>query len=92
MHLAHAPLAHLSAFRHAWRLHDIMNARHLERVWETLNASLPRRVAAAAASGGGGGGGGEAASDADPLLAQCLAKVAGACWARRGARCGIYGA
>ena len=25
-HLAHAPIAHLSAFRHPWRLHDIMNA------------------------------------------------------------------
>ena len=29
---------------------------------------------------------------ADPLVRQCVAKIAGACWARPGHTCGIYGA
>lgn len=81
-HIDAAPLVHLSAFRHPWRLHDVMNMRHLEAVWA--------RVAAAINASG--------ASDpadptvADPLVRQCVAKIAGACWARPGHSCGIYGA
>jgi hypothetical protein len=79
-HLGAAPLAHLSAFRHPWRLKDIMNMRHLEAVWARVGAALN-------ASGGASGAGAD-----EPLLAQCAAKIAGACWARPGGKCGIYGA
>ena len=49
-HLGAAPLAHLSAFRHPWRLKDIMNMRHLEAVWARVGAALN-------ASGGASGAG-----------------------------------
>ena len=76
---AAAPLAHLSAFRHAWRLHDIMNARHLERIWEVVRRSIN-------ASTNGD------VNRPDPLIQSCIEEIAGACWARPRGKCGIYGA
>jgi hypothetical protein len=78
-HIDRAYVAHLSAFRHAWRLRDIMRSRHLERIWPIVAAAVNRSTAD------------------DPLrqdaeMRQCLEKVAGACWARPGGKCGIYGA
>ena len=78
-HLAKAELAHLSAFRHPWRLHDIMNARHLERIWERVGPAVNQTAD-------------DDVSRTDPLLQQCVATVAKACWLRPGGKCGIYGA
>ena len=81
-HITANPVAHLSAFRHPWRLHDIMNARHLERIWEIVARSVNESKRANPTE----------RVNADPLIAKCLEQVAGACWARRGGKCGIYGA
>jgi len=78
-HIATLPLVHLSQFRHPWRLHDVMTARHLERVWERV-APLVNRSGATDLT------------RTDPLVRRCLQTVAGACWAKPGKRCGIYGA
>ena len=78
-HIARAAAVHLSQFRHPWRLHDIMNHRHLERLWERVaplvNASGEADI-----------------SRTDPVVRRCVETVASACWARPGGRCGIYGA
>jgi hypothetical protein len=77
-HLAAAPIAHLSAFRHPWRLKDVMVHRNLERIWEIIQQSMNSSRARLAR--------------ADPALGACMQKIAAACWARPGGRCGIYGA
>ena len=44
-HIATATLGHMAGFRHPWRLHDIMNARHLERIWQVVaRAGEPQAV------------------------------------------------
>ena len=78
-HLASAPLAHLSAFRHPWRLHDVMNARHLEHAWRVVQRAINESAA-------------DDISRTDGEVQQCLEQIGGACWARPGRKCGIYGA
>lgn len=85
-HLATAPIAHLSAFRHAWRLHDIMVHRHLEAV-----AALVLRAANQSGAHGDGLGRGEDARRVSQLR-ECIRTISEACWAKPGKRCGIYGA
>ena len=70
-HIDAAPLVHLSGFRHPWRLHDIMNMRHLEAIWARVAAAINATGAADPTD----------PAVADPLVRQCLAKIAGACWA-----------
>ena len=59
-----------------------MNARHLEHVWRIVSQRINETVAANPMD----------AARTDPLIKSCIAQVAGACWARRGGKCGIYGA
>ena len=79
-HLAQAPIAHLSAFRHAWRLKDIMNARLLETIWRRVSKVINETAAK------------DDMIRTNPLLQQCMSQIGGACWAKPGGRCGIYGA
>ena len=81
-HIRHAPVAHLSAFRHEWRLRDVMRARLLERVWDRVSAAINATVAADPTD----------VACSDPIIAGCLQTIRGACWARPGGQCGIYGA
>ena len=80
-HLAQAPIAHLSAFRHAWRLHDIMVHRHLEYITTVVLAAANQSLAR----------GGRPQKKAQQLQ-ECIRTISGACWAKPGKRCGIYGA
>ena len=79
-HLRHAPLVHLNAFRHEWRLRDVMGMRLLQRLWERVSEAIHNSTAD------------DNPLAADPLIAGCLATIRSACWARPGGRCGIYGA
>lgn len=75
-HLDAATLVHMSAFRHPWRLHDVMVHRLLETVWRRVEPQLNRSDVVRT----------------DPAMQACVKKIRGACWAREGGRCGIYGA
>ena len=79
-HISAAPLAHLSAFRHPWRLHDVMTARHLEHIWNIIKRAINESAPA------------DDIAHTDSEVKQCLAQIAGACWATPGKKCGIYGA
>ena len=76
-HLAAAPIAHLSGFRHPWRLEKIMQDRLLETVWRVVARAINRSDAAG--------------ERADPELRACMHQVENACWANPGKKCGIYG-
>lgn len=102
-HLRQAPLAHLSAFRHAWRLHDTMVHRHLETITAIVlgaaNRSLAQLPAAAATGPAAEGVAGDrrrkhdgSSAPASSVLRECMRTIAEACWAKPGKRCGIYGA
>ena len=87
-HLAAAPIVHLSAFRHAWRLHDVMVHRHLETVAAVVLGAANRSLALGARAGE------DAPWDArqKSRLRECIRTISEACWAKPGKRCGIYGA
>ena len=59
-----------------------MNMRHLEAIWARVAAAINASGAVDPAD----------PTVADPLVRQCVAKIASACWARPGHTCGIYGA
>jgi len=54
-----------------------MNARHLERIGEVVGRAINQSTDPLSA---------------DPLIQRCVSQVRGACWARPGGKCGIYGA
>ena len=83
-HLALAPLVHLSAFRHAWRLRDIMVHRHLEAIVAVVLSAANRSQAH--------GFGPQLDSQEGAQLRECIRTIGEACWAKPGKRCGIYGA
>ena len=56
--------------------------RHLERVWDVVRRAINASAAADPRD----------PATTDPRIRRCLAQVEGACWARPGGRCGIYGA
>mmetsp|Transcript_32004 Transcript_32004/g.105950 ORF Transcript_32004/g.105950 Transcript_32004/m.105950 type:complete len:243 (+) Transcript_32004:708-1436(+) len=92
-YLEQAPLAHLSAFRHGWRLRDLMVHRSLEKIAALVLAAANRSLSDAVTRGtdAGGGAAPEAASRTTQLR-ECVRTMQEACWARPGGRCGIYGA
>jgi hypothetical protein len=85
-HLEHAPITHLSAFRHTWRLHDVMVHRLLEKVANVVLAAANRSRAGDGKSPSAKG------LRKGELIAQCFRTIRHACWAKPGGKCGIYGA
>jgi len=74
----------LSAFRHAWRLRDIMVHRHLEAIATVVLSAANRSQ--------GHGLDSQLNSQEGAQLRQCIHTIGEACWAKPGKRCGIYGA
>ena len=56
-----------------------MNARHLEHAWRVVQRAINESAA-------------DDISRTDGEVQQCLEQIGGACWARPGRKCGIYGA
>ena len=57
-----------------------MNARLLETIWRRVSKVINETAAK------------DDMIRTNPLLQQCMSQIGGACWAKPGGRCGIYGA